>query len=124
MSTEEMVIKSRGFENFENDEQMLAWCEKQGVFYSSGLRRTILDFYISDYCLDRIYDYLTKAEVMRLRELQESKRAEYKAAEAARGWVLVGRYGYADNSTEEVWRDKDGIEKTIMVTPPHGDACF
>lgn len=32
-------------------------------------------------------------------------------------------YGYADNSVEEVYVDKDDVEKRVMVVVPHGDAC-
>jgi hypothetical protein len=31
---------------------------------------------------------------------------------------------FADNSVEEVWEDKDGKRKRVMVVAPHGDACY
>lgn len=122
-SQDEFVIHSRGFEQFESDDQMIAWLEENGAFSYAGHRRSFLDFYISDYSMDPIYGYLTKAEVKHLREVQKQKQAENDAAEAAREWKKVETCHYADNSVEEIWEDKDGNRKTIMTVSPHGDAC-
>lgn len=122
-SQEQLLIQRRGFEKFESDEQMLAWLEEKGAFQQYGHKRRFIDFYISDYCLDRIYDYLTKAEVKHLRELQNRKRAEHKAAEDAREWRKVDTFHYADNSVEKIWIDKNGVRKTVTTVGPGGDVC-
>ena len=46
-----------------------------------------------------------------------------KAADDARRWRHIRNEYYADNSVEEVWEDKDGVQKTVMIVGPHGDAC-
>ena len=54
---------------------------------------------------------------------KEAIEAE-KAADDAREWKYKETIYWADNSVEEVWEDKDGNTKTVMVTGPHGDACY
>lgn len=120
---DEFVIHNRGFKSFDSDDQMVEWLESHGAFHSAGWSRNFLDFYISDYSLDRIYDFLTRAEVQHLREVQQRKRNEAKERDRARDWKLKETLHWADNSTEEVWEDKDGIRKTVTVVQPHGDAC-
>lgn len=122
-SHDEAVIHKRGFERFESDDQMVAWLEEKGAFQCAGHRRSFLNFYISNYCMDPIYDFLTNDEVKHLREVQKRKQAEKEAAEAAREWKKVETSYYADNSVEEIWEDKDGNQKTIMTVMPHGDVC-
>lgn len=110
-------------ETFESDDQMLQWLEEKGAFSQYGHRRKFEDFYISDYCLDHIYDFLTKEEVEHLKVLQAEKIAQLKAADEERGWILIERVHYADNSVDEIWEDKDGNRKTICSVLPHGDVC-
>ena len=58
-----------------------------------------------------------------MKELQKIAQEEYKKKEAEKEWKLIGTYGYADNSVEEVWESKDGERKTVMTVWPHGDIC-
>lgn len=122
-SKDEFVKFKRGFEEFKSDEEMVKYLDERGVFYDGGWRREFIDFYISDYCLNPIYDYLTEEEVERLKAYQAKLIAEHEAAEAAKEWRKVETLYWADNSIEEVWEDKDGNRKTIMTVGPHGDAC-
>ena len=48
----------------------------------------------------------------------------YYVREIKPQWEHDSYINYADNSVEEVFRDKDGNTKTIMVTAPHGDLCY
>ena len=50
----------------------------------------------------------------------QQRKAE---AEAEKEWKLIRTLGFADNSVEEEWQDKDGNIKYIMTVSPHGDAC-
>ncbi len=43
--------------------------------------------------------------------------------EAARCWQHVETLHWADNSVEEVYKDKDGNIKRVIAVGPHGDAC-
>jgi len=123
-SKDDYVKFVRGFDHFDSMEAMVAYVEEKTHFYHAGWRRTFLDYYISDYCLDPIYDHLTKDEVKQLRAYQKQLQAEAKAADEAREWKLVDKFYWADNSVEEVYEDKDGKRKTVMVVGPHGDACY
>ena len=67
---------------------------------------------------------MTFAEYTRLKELQQQASAEAAAAEEARNWRLVETIRWADNSTEEVYKDKHGNTKHVMTEYPHGDACY
>lgn len=123
-SRDEFIFEKRGFGAIESDEELLAYAEKVTYgWYHAGWKRTFTTFYLSDYATTEPGASLTKAEYARLKELQKEIRAAEKAAEEARQWKKVGTYGYADNSVEEVWEDKDGNRKTVMAVYPHGDAC-
>ena len=54
----------------------------------------------------------------------QGARRKAKEADEARQWRYVRTIYWADNSIEEIWADKDGIEKTVLVDGPHGDVCF
>ena len=123
-SRDEFIFEKRGFGAIESDAELLAYAEKVTYgWYHSGWKRTFTTFYLSDYAANEPGASLTKAEYARLKELQKEARAAEKAAEEAREWKKIGTYGYADNSVEEVWEDKDGKRKTVMAVYPHGDAC-
>ena len=78
---------------------------------------------LSDYALSQPRASLTLKEFDRLKELQQQARDAAKAADDAREWKLKDTACYADNSVEEIWIDKDGIEKRVMTVGPHGDVC-
>lgn len=121
-SRDEFVFKRRKRGPIESDEELIEFARKVSHnWYNAGWHRTFETYYLGDYALDEPYASLTKTEYARLRELQKRAQAAAKAADDAREWKLVGTYGYADNSVEEVWEDKDGIQKTVMVVYPHGD---
>ena len=80
-------------------------------------------FYLSDYCYAEPFRSLTKSEFDRLKAMQKKEVEAWKEAEKKRCWTKVETIYWADNSVEEVWRDKDGIEKTVMAVGPHGDLC-
>ena len=123
-SRDDFDFKARGRGPIEDDEELIAFAEKvTGGWYNAGWRRSFTGYYLGDYALDEPKRSLTAQEYARLRELQKQAQAALKAADEAREWKLKGRYGYADNSVEEVYVDKDGVEKRVMVVAPHGDAC-
>lgn len=124
-SRDEGVYMRRHFGAIESDEELLAYAEKVTSGWSdSGWKQPFTHFYLSDYCYARPYEYLTRKEFERLKELQKIAIEEYKAAEKAREWKLVETVFWADNSEEEIWEDKDGNRKTVMTVAPHGDACY
>jgi len=123
-SRDEFIFESRRFGAIESDEELLAYAEKVTFgWYNAGHKRTFTSYYLSDYALAEPGHSLTKAEFERLKELQAEARAAHEAAEKAREWKLVETIGWADNSVEEIYEDKDGNRKTVMVVGPHGDAC-
>lgn len=117
------IKAKRSFERFPCMEKMVEYLREKTHFQQAGWRHDFLDFYISDYSQDPIYDYITMEEGRQLREYQKELRAKADAAEAARGWRLVDTIYWADNSVEEIWEDKDGIRKSKTVVGPHGDLC-
>jgi len=123
-SADEFRYEARGFGAIENDEELLAFAEKvTGGWYDAGWKRTFITYYLSDYALSEPYASLTRSEFNRLKELQAEARAEEKRIEEAKEWKYVETIYWADNSEEEVWVNKYGEEKLIMVVGPHGDIC-
>lgn len=124
-SRDEFVFKVRGFGEITNDEELLAFAEKvtHGWYYA-GWHQDFRTYYLGDYAESEPLRSMTYTEYARLRKLQEKVQKEYDEAEAAREWKHVNTVYYADNSVEEIWRDKNGVEKEVMIVPPHGDACF
>lgn len=123
-SRDEFVFARRHFGPIESDEELIAFAEKVTYGWSyAGRKQKFTSFYLSDYALSEPYRSLTLAEFARLKELQAEAEAEAKRAEEARQWKFVERLYWADNSVEEIYEDKDGNRKTVMVTGPHGDAC-
>ena len=123
-SADEFRYTARGFGAIETDEELMRYAEKVTYGWSDhGWKYTFETFYLSDYCYSEPYHSLTHSEFERLKQLQAEARAAAKAAEEARCWQYVETTYWADNSVEELWRDKDGNEKTVMVVAPHGDCC-
>ncbi len=124
-SAEEFVYKCRGFGEIESDEDLIEYARKRtGDWSDSGWRRGFLGYYLSDYALSEPKNSLTSSEFERLKALQEEARAEWERQEEARKWRLIRTEYFADNSEEEVWEDKDGVQKRVMTVAPHGDACY
>lgn len=121
-SRDEFIFEGRHFGPIESDEELIEYARKvTHNWHSSGWSHSFETYYLSDYALESPYRDLTHKEFARLKELQAEAIAEAKRKTDAREWKLEGRYCYADNSEEEVWVDKDGIKKTVMVVYPHGD---
>ena len=124
-SRDEFIFTSRGFGPIENDDELLAFAQKvTSNWHNAGWHQTFTTYYLSDYALSEPYRSLTVEEFNRLKELQQAAREAEKAADAAREWKYKETIYWADNSVEEIWEDKDGNTKTVMVTGPHGDACY
>ncbi len=123
-SRDEFIFKSRGFGPIESDEELLAYAQKvTSNWYDAGWHWTFTHYYLSDYSLSEPYCSLTLKEFERLKDLQKEAIEAEKAAEVAREWRYKETIYWADNSVEEVWIDKDGNTKTVIVTGPHGDVC-
>ena len=121
----EFIYKSRGFGAITSDKDLVAFSKKvTDGWMQAGWHRSFRTYHLGDYALDEPKCSLTDAEYSRLKELQKETQKAYDKAEAARQWARVNTVAYADNSVEEIWRDKDGNEKRVMVIPPHGDACY
>ena len=121
-SRDEFVYKCRGFGEIKTDEKLISYAEKvTGHWQNAGWHRTFTTFPLIEYALDEPYRSLTKAEFSRLKELQAAAIAEEERIEAEKEWRLIGRYGYADNSVEEVYENKHGERKTVLAVYPHGD---
>jgi hypothetical protein len=124
-SRDEFIFAARGFGPIENDDELLAFAQKvTSNWYDAGWHRTFTHYYLSDYALSKPYCSLTLKEFARLKDLQKEAITAEKAADDAREWKYKETIYWADNSVEEVWEDKDGNTKTVMVTGPHGDACY
>ena len=123
-SHDEFVFACRGFGAIENDADLLAFAEKaSNGWYNAGWKQKFTDYYLSDYALAEPRHSLTDKEFARLKDLQAEARAEAERIEAAKQWRHVETIHWADNSVEEIYEDKDGNRKTVMVVGPHGDAC-
>lgn len=119
---DEFVFKARRHGAFEDDAELLAFAEKvTGHWCDEGQKLPFKNFYLSDYALSQPRASLTLKEFGRLKELQQQARNAAKAADDAHEWKLRDTFFYADNSVEEIWNDKNGIEKRVMVLYPHGD---
>lgn len=129
-SHEEFVYRCRErelgrFGAIENDDELIEFARKASRnWYDAGWHQTFETYYLGDYALDEPKRSLTDAEYKRLKELQKEAQTKAKAKEDAREWKLVTTYYYADNSVEELWRDKDGNEKMVMTVGAHGDVCY
>ena len=118
------VYAHRHRDAIQSDAELIAFAEQvTHGWHSAGWHRTFTTYYLSTYALSEPYQSLTAAEFARLKELQKAAQDAEKAAEDASEWRKIATYHYADNSTEEVWQDKDGNQKTITAVYPHGDAC-
>ena len=121
-SRDEFVYEHRGFGPIIDDNILLAYAAKvTGNWTQAGWRRSFTAFHISDYALSEPRRSLTDDEFSRLIEVQLIAKKKEDDAENERGWRLIGTYGYADNSIEEVYEDRNGIRKTVMTVMPHGD---
>lgn len=81
---DDYIIARRGFDKFSSDAEMVMYADKKGCFQSSGWNHPFLDAYISDYCLDRIFDVLTKDEIRYIKELQKDWRIAMREIEKIR----------------------------------------
>lgn len=123
-SRDEFIYKKRRRGPITDDAELVAFAEKvTSGWYNAGWRRTFTTYYLGDYALDEPLNSMTLKEYNRLKELQKKARDEAEAAEAARCWQYVETIRWADNSVEEVYKDKDGNIKRVMTVAPHGDVC-
>lgn len=123
-SADEFVFTCRRRGPITDDAELVVFAEKAtGGWYNAGWHQTFITFYLSDYALSEPRKSLTAKEFTRLKELQRQARAAAEAADKAREWTLQQTIHWADNSVEEIWIDKDGTTKRVMVVGPHGDAC-
>lgn len=124
-SRDEFIFAGRRFGAIETDAELMAFAEKRtGGWQSAGHKQKFSHFYLSDYALSEPYRSLTLREFARLKELQAEALAEAKRIDEAKQWRFVERICWADNSVEEIYEDKDGNRKNVMVEGPHGDACY
>lgn len=118
------VYTKRGFGAITSDRVLMEYAEKVSYGWSdAGWHHKFEDFYLSDYALAHPRYDLTDAEFNRLKELHAEAIAKRKAEDDAREWRYVRTIYWADNSEEEIWVDKNGVEKTVMTVAPHGDLC-
>ena len=123
-SRDEFIFKTRRFEAIESDDELLAFAEKVTSNWSyAGHHHSFTGYYLSDYALSEPYCSLTHKEFNRLKELQVIAREEAKRKEDAEEWRYLHTNYWADNSVEEVWENKYGKQKTVLVVGAHGDAC-
>lgn len=123
-SRDEWIYAKRGFGAITSDDVLIEYAQKVTNNWSeAGWHHSFRTYYLSDYALSEPYQSLTIREYERLRELQKIAQDAYRKLEEARKWRKVQTMNWADNSVEELWRDKDGIEKIIVVVAPHGDLC-
>lgn len=118
-----LVIWKRGFESFESDEALIAYCEANYLFSSFGRPTSFENADLSPHWSDLV-SHLTCPEIKRLKELQSALRKEKAEKEAKKNWKRVDTLYFMDNSIEEIWEDNKGNHKRIMATAPHGDICF
>lgn len=123
-SHEEFIYEARGFGAITSDKDLIKFAEKvTGGWCSAGWKQSFISYYLSEYALSHPYADLTHAEFAHLKELQAIAKKAAEDADKARQWKLKETLHWADNSVEEIWVDKDGIEKCIQIIAPHGDLC-
>ena len=123
-SRDEYIFTKRGFKEIVSDDFLLQYAEKVTYGWSqSGHKRTFTGYYLGSYCLDHPISDLTDKEYARLKELQEEARAEAQRIEDEKEWKYDHTVYWADNSEEEIWINKYGEKKSVMVVQPHGDVC-
>ena len=123
-SRDESIYKMRGFGPIKDDVELLAFAIKvtnNWSYQNPNAEKTFTNFYLSGRCSAEPFASLTEAEFNRLREIQQAHRAYLKALEILKEWHKVDTIYWADNSVEEVWEDKDGNRKSVVVIGPHGD---
>lgn len=121
-SRDEFIFKSRGFGEISSDDQLIEYAQKASRnWLDAGWHHKFEDFYLGDYALDEPKRSLTAKEYERLKVLQTEAIAKRKAEEDAQEWRYVATYYYADNSVEELYKNKYGQERRIMSVCPHGD---
>lgn len=121
-SRDEFIFKSRGFGEISSDDQLIEYANKVSHdWLDAGWHREFEDFYLSDYALSEPKRSLTTKEYERLKILQAEAIARKKAEEDAQEWRHVTTYYFADNSVEELQRNKYGQERIVMIEYPHGD---
>lgn len=123
-SRDEFVFAARNRGPITTDEELMEFAEKvTWGWYDAGWKRGFTWFYLSEYALAEPYRSLTHAEFLRLKELQKIAREEERRADEAREWKKIDTICWADNSIEDVYEDKDGNRKNVLVVGPHGDVC-
>lgn len=123
-SRDEFIFASRHFGAITTDEELLKYAEKvTGKWSHAGWCRTFTTYPLTDYALSEPCRSLTKSEFARLKELQAAAQAKHQRIEEEKEWRLVNTLYYADNSVEEIYKNKYSERKTVMVVHPHGDAC-
>ena len=123
-SRDEFIYNKRGFEAIISDEKLLSYAEEVTHRWTdAGWNRTFATYYLSDYANAEPYASLTLKEFERLKMLQKLAEDALRRTDEAREWEFIRNMYWADNSVEELWRDKDGIEKIIIVVAPNGDLC-
>lgn len=123
-SRDEFIFAKRGFGAIKSDKELMAFAEKvTHGWYDAGWKHKFTGFYLSEYALAEPYCSLTESEFNRLKELQKIAKSAADEIEASKKWRYVETIYWADNSVEEIYEDRDGNRKSVMVTGPRGDVC-
>lgn len=123
--TQYILKSTHRTEEITDDEALIEYARKcTSNWYSAGHHHSFTSYYLGFYCLDEPMRSMTTNEYERLKVLQKEHREKLKREDEARMWRKINTIHWADNSIEEIWQDKDGIKKSVIVTQPHGDACY
>ncbi len=95
-----------------------------------GQTRVPRNFHMSegDYCTyywsNAKWDHSFEQYNAMARLLARYKRFVHFVEEVLPAWRTVDHISYMDNSRDAVQVSRDGRERRVQVTAPHGDVCF
>ncbi|WP_090739322.1 hypothetical protein [Paenibacillus sp. Mc5Re-14] len=128
MTYDEYIIKQRNFQ-YTSIAQLIRYLDRKSAFYSAGHKRSIERVTVFENRME-IFD-LSDKDVMTndehkkvARLLLRYQRYCYYCKEILPQWREVDRINFADNSVEVVQINRYGEKRHVMVTAPHGDACY
>lgn len=128
MTYEEYIIRKRNIQ-YTSIAQLIRHLEKNGEFYSAGHRREIHRVTVFEKKMEIFdlwdKDVLTKEEHKKVAKLLlRYQRFYHYCKEISQQWREINRIHWADNSIDSVQVNKHGEKRHVMVTGPHGDACY
>lgn len=127
MTYDEYIVMCRNFQ-YSSVAKLIRHIQEKGAFYSAGYNRSIHRVTVFEKRME-IFDLrdgiLTKDEHRKVAKLiLRYQRFYHYCKEVSPHWQEIDRVHYADNSIESIQVNKYGEKRNVLVTAPHGDACY